>query len=108
MASEDSSFNSSGDTVVAFATINSKGRPEFGVSVDADVCGVYGQCAPGSDSAHSPTAAPPRTGVLGRGDLHGVYGVTGSIDDADTPEFGDFGIAGFDGNAVVGVNNGDS
>jgi hypothetical protein len=105
MAAEDSSFNSSGDTVVSFATINSKGRPAFGVSADADTCGVYGQGGP-TPPPHSPT--PPRpggTGVLGRGEFHGVYGVSAAIDDADTPEFGSGAGPGI---AVVGVNKGES
>jgi hypothetical protein len=102
MAAEDSSFNSSGDTVVAFKTINTKGRPEFGVSVDADVCGVYGQG--GTPPPHDPTASPVGTGVLGRGDFHGVYGVSARINDVDTPGF----VPTPAGIGVVGVNNGDS
>jgi hypothetical protein len=85
MAVEDSSFNSSGDTTVAFQTINSKGVPQIGVSANATDFGVYGEAV----AAHGgPPTTPAKTGVLGRGDKHGVYGVSGKIKDADTPDFG--------------------
>lgn len=102
MAAEDSSFNSSGDAVVAFQTINSKGRPAFGVSADASQCGVYGE---GVDVPHDPTAAPSLTGVLGRGDFHGVYGISSQISDDDTPDFGGSGVPGI---GVIGVTAGDT
>jgi hypothetical protein len=98
MASEDSSFNASGPTIVAFETITGPADRSFGVSVSGSVCGVYGQGTEGDNQNDQIT--PQGTGVLGVGDTHGVYGATGFVDIAtEAPDFG----AG-PGMGVIGIN----
>jgi hypothetical protein len=79
MASEDSSFNASGPTAVAFETITGPEDRAFGVSVVGNVCGVFGQgvrgVAEGGVDPQDDRTSPRGTGVLGLGDFHGVYGV---------------------------------
>jgi hypothetical protein len=104
MASEDSSFNASGCTVVAFETITGPEDRAFGVSVVANVCGVFGQ---GSANPQDDRTSPKGTGVLGMGDVHGVYGVGAfpAIDiGIDAPDFSEFSPAGA---AVIGVTQSD-
>jgi hypothetical protein len=108
MADVEDSFNSTGATVVAFETINSEGFPSFGVSVTATTCGVYGRTmSMAGDPGHDQRSAPSSTGVLGRGDGHGVYGVTSLVSDEDTPDFTQKAST-VKGIGVVGVNAGDS
>jgi hypothetical protein len=98
MASEDSSFNASGPTVVAFETITGPGDRSFGVSVSGSVCGVYGQGVQGNNQNDQIT--PGGTGVLGVGDTHGVYGATNFVDIAtEAPDFGPM-----PGMGVIGIN----
>jgi hypothetical protein len=78
MAAQDSSFNASGPTVVAFETITGAEDRAFGVSVVANVCGVFGQGAASPASPQDNRTSPTGTGVLGIGELHGVYGVAGN------------------------------
>ncbi|HWE62026.1 MAG TPA: hypothetical protein VHB98_09965 [Chloroflexota bacterium] len=103
MADVEDSFNTTGPTVVAFETLNTAGIPAFGVSAAGSTCGVYGQ---GASVAHDRRTSPSLTGVLGRGDFHGVYGITSQVSDADTPDFGADPAP--PGIGVVGVNDGAS
>jgi hypothetical protein len=106
MSDVEDSFNSTGATEVAFETINTEGFPAFGVSVVGTTCGVYGRnLTMAGDPDHDRRTAPANTGVFGRGDSHGVYGVTSGVSDQDTPDFTQETGPGA-GIPVVGVNNG--
>jgi hypothetical protein len=98
MGLTDDSFNSTGETVVAFETINTRGTPDFGVSVIGATCGVYGQ---GTVAFRDRRIAPSGTGVFGRGEAQGVYGVTEGVTEGGTPNFRDSPSQGI---GVVGVN----
>jgi hypothetical protein len=101
MASQDSSFNALGPTVVAFETIDN-GPRSFGVGVQGSQVGVHGEgmASPLGSRAVSVQAV----GVHGRGDSYGVYGVVGTINSADAPDPASLsdphGVIG-----VVGVSN---
>jgi hypothetical protein len=83
MASEDSSFNASGPTVVAFETINA-GPRAFGVGVQGSQCGVHGEGMASSQGSRAVSISA--VGVHGRGDFYGVYGVAGTIKSGDAPD----------------------
>ena len=64
----------------------------------------------GGDPAHDTRTTPTNTGVFGRSYSHGVYGITNSINDADTPDFTKVSTSpgstfAFRGAGVVGVSN---
>lgn len=104
MADYESSFNATGPTVVAFET-TSDDTPvaqAFGASVVGKTCGVYGQGT--FDAQSDRRSAPMGTGVLGRGDAHGVYGISSRVTAENTPSF-DF-LANQEALGVVGVNAG--
>jgi hypothetical protein len=111
------SFNATGPTVVAFET-TSADTPvlqQFGVSVVGTACGVYGQGTSGPQKDRR--SSPSGTGVYGRGDTQGVFGISLSVEDNNTPDFGTeplseaFGVVGVSGSergdapAVLGDNN---
>jgi len=82
MASYDSSFNAQGPTVVAFECVD-LGPRGFGAGVNGSQVGVHGE-----GMAHplgSRAVNVQGTGVHGRGDFHGVYGIDGSIAQAQEP-----------------------
>lgn len=85
MASYDSSFNAQGPTVVAFECVD-LGPRAFGAGVNGSQIGVHGE-----GMAHplgSRAVNVGGTGVHGRGDFHGVYGIDGSISRAQEPNLG--------------------
>lgn len=85
MASYDSSFNAQGPTVVAFECITPATRA-FGAGVNGTQVGVHGE---GMASPLGSRAVNVQgTGVHGRGDFHGVYGIDGSISQAQEPNLG--------------------
>jgi hypothetical protein len=86
MASQDSSFNAAGQTVVAFQTLDN-GPRAFGVGVTGSRCGVHGE---GMTTPLGATASVTGVGVHGRGDFYGVYGIAGAIKHDEAPEFGSF------------------
>src|SRR6516225_5782908 len=81
MSEGSDSFNATGPTLVAFETTSADVPvlQQFGVSVVGTNCGVYGQGTDGDQKDRH--RAPAATGVFGRGDTHGVYGISGSVDD---------------------------
>ena len=89
MSEGSDSFNATGPTLVAFETTSADVPvlQQFGVSVVGTNCGVYGQGTDGDQKDRH--RAPVATGVFGRGDTHGVYGISGSVDDDNTPDFTD-------------------
>jgi hypothetical protein len=88
MATDDS-FNATGPTVVAFETLSTSApvNQTFGVSVVGDRCGVYGQQA---TTQRDRRIAPVGAGVLGRGEGYGVYGISFTISESNTPDYGRF------------------
>jgi hypothetical protein len=87
MASQDSSFSATGQTVVAFETIGT-GPRAFGVGVNGNRCGVHGE---GMARPLGPrVVSVSGVGVHGRGDDYGVYGIAGTIKSDDAPELGSF------------------
>lgn len=88
MASYDSSFNANAPTVVAFECVT-LGPRAFGAGVNGNQppwCGVHGE---GMQNPQGSRAVDvQRTGVHGRGDFHGVYGIDGSIAAAQAPNLG--------------------
>jgi hypothetical protein len=98
MAETDNSFNATGPTVVAFETTSlPTPSQEIGASVTGTRGGVYGQSMTPADDRDR-RVMPPGTGVYGRGLSHGVYGISGGVDDHlalapdteidDAPDFG--------------------
>src|ERR1035438_337768 len=75
MAEYDSSFNAQGSTVVAFECTD-HGPRGFGAGVNGSQCGVHGEGMAHPKGSRAVTVQG--TGVHGRGDLHGVYGIDGS------------------------------
>jgi hypothetical protein len=117
LATKDISFEATGDwTEVAFET-TSESIPvgqDFGVSVVGSKCGVYGQGTTGAQLHRK--IVPQGTGVIGRGDVHGVYGIGSTVTEAETPDFslgvqpiGVVGVSdatkGGDAPAIFGDNN---
>jgi hypothetical protein len=85
MSSQDTSFNASGQTVVAFETINN-GPRAFGAGVNGSRCGVHGEGMASPQGSRSVTVSA--VGVHGRGDFYGVYGIAGTIPSGNAPELG--------------------
>jgi hypothetical protein len=85
MASQDSSFNATGQTFVAFETTDA-GPRAFGVGVNGNQCGVHGEGMAKPLGARAVNVSA--VGVHGRGDFYGVYGVAGTIKSDDAPELG--------------------
>src|SRR4051794_38524601 len=87
MADTDTSYSATGPTVVAFGTLwtNVPVDQAFGVSVVGDRCGVYRQAALNQRDRR---IAPIGPGVFGRGEGYGVYGISYTISEADTPDLG--------------------
>jgi hypothetical protein len=91
-------------TVVAFETgsVEVPVKASFGVSVVGSTCGVYGQGTGGPQQNRR--KAPEGTGVLGKGDSYGVYGVHNSVPEFEIPDFSEYtGLAA--SIAVVGINS---
>jgi hypothetical protein len=82
VASQDSSFNARGQTVVAFQTLDT-GPRAFGVGVTGSRCGVHGE---GMTTPLGATASVSGVGVHGRGDFYGVYGIAGTIKRDEAPD----------------------
>jgi len=87
MSTGDTSFNATGPTSVGFETSSTDipVNAAFGVSVVASKCGVYGQ-----GTIHDQLdrrKSPLGTGVMGRGEMHGVYGITSDVTVDATPDF---------------------
>jgi hypothetical protein len=96
------SFSATGPTPVAFETTSTKTPVEqaFGVSVVGARCGVYGQGAEHGQKDRK--VAPGGTGVFGRGESHGVYGISYMIPEDETP--GEFFAKSLDSGSVsIGV-----
>jgi hypothetical protein len=85
MAEYDSSFNAQGSTVVAFECTD-HGPRGFGAGVNGSQCGVHGEGMAHPKGSRAVTVQG--TGVHGRGDLHGVYGIDGSIRADQEPNLG--------------------
>jgi hypothetical protein len=109
MAETEDSFSATGPTVVAFETLstNTPVDQSFGVSVVGDQCGVYGQQA---FSQRDRRTAPFGAGVFGRGEGYGVYGISHTISETDTPDIsrnagiGIFSVSDRDKPAILGDN----
>jgi hypothetical protein len=84
MAEKD--FGATGPTNVAFETLstNIPVDQEFGVSVVGSRCGVYGQAT--THGQKDRQGAPSGTGVFGRGESFGVYGISYNIPEDNTPK----------------------
>lgn len=113
---EAQSFNQTGPTVTAFETIDD-GPHEFGVKVANNThCGVYGESMEKPPPVGIREAATPHlTGVSGRGDENGVWGMSerngasgvglSGTDEKGKPIYG-IGVAGFSLQNRAGVFTG--